>query len=647
MPETLGKYRILSELGSGGFATVYRAEDTTLGREVALKVLDPLLLRDAAWVTHFHKEARTVAALDHPRIVTIHEIAEAEGRLFIAMKLIAGPSLDKALAARGPLPWEMTLRLTREIADALGYAHDRGILHRDLKPGNVLLEPRLGALLTDFGFARLVGESSMSLSLSGGLVGTPHYLAPELWHNQPGGPASDLYALGCILYEMVLGRKAFPGDTAPAVMTAHLLQPLDLPDVWPPGTPPGLDAVLRAALAREPEARIARVADFLAALEGLAEARRPSPAVAASPRAVAGLPTVPPAGASSTGAVRDLPEPKKSRAVAGLLTAPLWFWGLLSLLALLLTLGLGALLGSWLTQPAPTPTPTRTLAPTATHTPLPTATATPAPPTATPTATPVPAPQLGDTWTRPADGMTLHYVPAGEFQMGSTDAQIAAVIEDCVAANNDRESCEGWYNREKPMRTVVLDAFWIDRTEVTNAQYQKCVAAGECAASAFANDTKYNGATQPVVGVDWHNAAAYCDWAGAQLPTEAQWEYAARGPEGLKYPWGNQAPTCALVNYDRCVGKTAPVGSYPDGASWVGALDMAGNVWEWVADWFGTYPSERQSNPTGPASGEFKVVRGGSWYSTVRNVRTAYRGWFTPSNRGDSLGFRCVAVRQD
>jgi tetratricopeptide (TPR) repeat protein len=265
----LSKYNILGQIGRGGFATVYWAEDTTLGRQVALKVLDPLLMRDTVWVDRFRKEARTVAALDHPRIVPIYEIAEADGRLFIAMKLIDGPSLDVALAERGALPWEEAEVIVREIAAALGYAHGQGLLHRDLKPGNVLLHPEQGAVLTDFGFARMVSESSMSVSLSGGLVGTPHYLAPEIWRNQPATPASDLYALGCVLYEMVLGRKAFPGDTSPAVMTAHLLHPLDLPATWPEGVPAGLSEVLLRMLARDPEERLGQVADFVTALDTL------------------------------------------------------------------------------------------------------------------------------------------------------------------------------------------------------------------------------------------------------------------------------------------------------------------------------------------------------------------------------------------
>ena len=221
---------------------------------------------------------------------------------------------------------------------------------------------------------------------------------------------------------------------------------------------------------------------------------------------------------------------------------------------------------------------------------------------------------------RPADGMVMVYVPAGEFQMGNEDGEID----------------------ERPVHTVVLDAFWIDQTEVTNAQYGRCVAADACAASEFANDARYNRATQPVVGVSWADAAAYATWVGGRLPTEAEWEYAARGPAGLEYPWGAQAPTCELANVSGCVGLTAPVGSYPAGASWVGVLDLTGNVWEWVADWSGDYPSDKQVNPTGPASGTLRVLRGGSFADDQNYARCATRYWCHPYSRLGYSGFRVV-----
>jgi formylglycine-generating enzyme required for sulfatase activity len=167
---------------------------------------------------------------------------------------------------------------------------------------------------------------------------------------------------------------------------------------------------------------------------------------------------------------------------------------------------------------------------------------------------------------------------------------------------------------EKPQHKVYLDAFWIDRTEVTSAQYKKCVQDGKCKAPSHANDSSLNGDNQPVVGVDWNDAKTYCEWAGRQLPTEAQWEKAARGTDGRIYPWGNTAPDSNRLNFSSQIGKTTEVGKYPAGASYYSAYDMAGNVWEWVADWYDDkyYDSSaaKSPNPQGPASGQYRVLQG-------------------------------------
>jgi outer membrane protein assembly factor BamB/uncharacterized protein YeaC (DUF1315 family) len=264
----LGKYQILGELGKGGFATVYRARDPDLGRDVALKVLDPLLTRDPVWVARFRREARAVASLDHPRVVTVHEIGQAEGSLYIAMRLVEGGSLKQRIEAQGALPWDEVVRLASQIAEALDFAHGQGVLHRDLKPANVLLDPRLGAVLSDFGFASLVADNSLSISMSGGVVGTPAYIAPEVWEGDDPSTRTDIYALGCIVYELVSGQALFGGNSTPAVMRAHF-QPRKLPETWPEGTPPGLSDVLLAALALEPAGRHAAAGKLSAALAGL------------------------------------------------------------------------------------------------------------------------------------------------------------------------------------------------------------------------------------------------------------------------------------------------------------------------------------------------------------------------------------------
>jgi formylglycine-generating enzyme required for sulfatase activity len=174
----------------------------------------------------------------------------------------------------------------------------------------------------------------------------------------------------------------------------------------------------------------------------------------------------------------------------------------------------------------------------------------------------VPEPKAGDSWAREADGAVMVYVPAVEFTMGSTDA--------------DRDARD----EEKPAHAVDLDAFWIDKTEVTNAQYQKCVKTGACEEPTCWDNADLNGAGQPVVCVTWHDAQAYAAWAEGRLATEAEWEKAARGTDGRLYPWGDEDADCDKANFKGCAGRTVAVGSYPDGAGPFGALDMAGNAWE-------------------------------------------------------------------
>ena len=310
-------------------------------------------------------------------------------------------------------------------------------------------------------------------------------------------------------------------------------------------------------------------------------------------------------------------------------------------------------------RPIPTepPSSTATIAPTEPSTPTePAATEVPAEPPA--------SSNLGDVWTRPFDEMVMIYIPEGEFEMGSTDAELDAAFELCYEFNR---SCEReWCENEQPVHTVGLDTFWIDRTEVTNAQYKRCVDAGACQDPGFLSLEFKDPAKadHPKVSVNWHDAQAYCEWAGGRLPTEAEWEYTARGPEGRVFPWGDEFDGTRL-NYcdvncanlsgdhaapDRAVDDgyvdTAPVGSYPDGGSWCGALDLAGNVDEWTADWWSPdyYESSPSRNPTGPTSGEGRVVRGGSFLAHAAVIRGAlrFRQGFTPSATFAESGFRCA-----
>ncbi|HNZ13341.1 MAG TPA: serine/threonine-protein kinase [Anaerolineaceae bacterium] len=258
----LGKYEIIELIGKGAYAEVYRAVDTTLDRTVALKLLKPALLADEDAVGRFMREARTAANLIHPRIAWVWEVGELEGRFYIAMRFIEGQPLDQFLKSQGPLPWAQAQEIIQQIGEALSYAHGRGLVHRDVKPQNVLLSKDEGAILTDFGLVRAM-ESSGVGTRTGVLMGTPAYMAPEIWRGENAGPAADQYALACILCELLTGQQLFGAANTPAVILRHM-QPPQLPEQWPANCSPNLSLTLGKALDPQPDQRYGSVADFIA-----------------------------------------------------------------------------------------------------------------------------------------------------------------------------------------------------------------------------------------------------------------------------------------------------------------------------------------------------------------------------------------------
>ena len=665
-PEKIGRYEIKTELGRGGMATVFLAHDPHFERDVALKVLPREFLHDPTFRARFDREAKTIASLEHAAIVPVHDFGEEDGQPFLVMRYMPGGSLADKLE-HGPIPLEEAARILGRIGEALDEAHAEGIIHRDLKPGNILFDKGGAAYLADFGIAKLT-EASAAFTGSA-IIGTPAYMSPE----QARGKGqidgrSDIYALGALLFQMLTGKLPYEADTPMGLVVAHMTEPVpQILDVKP-DLPQALGAIIFEAMAKKPDDRYATATAFATALgevektDDTAEKEQVSaePETIVESRETA---MMPPKQDPETFLESPPPVPSTERLQQGVPAAPAkpraaeraeprrkvpWGWiaagaggiGVVSVIAIVITIIVTeATSGRETETPAPasavaqTTTAVATLQPTVaepTSTPQTTDTITPMPPTNTPELTALPASITA------TDGAQMVFVPAGPLEMGSED--------------------------ESPVHTVMLDDYFIDQYEVTNALYaaflneqgnrseggstwlnasSSAVRIHESGGS-WQADSGYG--DHPVVVVSWYGAQGYCVWRGDRLLTEAEWEKAARGDDGRTYPWGETPPDISLLNFDGNEGGTVPVGSYPDGASPYGALDMAGNVWEWVADWYDVdfYLNSPDTNPSGPEIGDLKVLRGGSWFNSSNFVRAANRFGDGPDYRLNNFGFRCA-----
>ncbi|MBE2271177.1 MAG: SUMF1/EgtB/PvdO family nonheme iron enzyme [Anaerolinea sp.] len=357
----------------------------------------------------------------------------------------------------------------------------------------------------------------------------------------------------------------------------------------------------------------------------------------------------------------DTPTPDDRATAAALLTAT----------AVQMAVHQTATADVWTDTPTLTFTPSQTFTPSRTPTFTPTTT-----PSNTPTATadpleraftPVTANSDWTPVTREFDGVTMVLVPVGSFDMGSTDEEIEIGFTMCQQAVDNNAICErSWFDNETPNgdnTQTFSQPFWIDQTEVTRAQYQECVDAGECEQTPASDYSTQP--DQPIIRVTWFQADAYCRWHDARLPTEAEWEYAARGPERWLFPWGDTFDGTLANHCDRNCGEaswasgynyvneenddgyavTAPVGSYPRGASWVGALDMSGNVWEWTSSLYQDYPYDPEDGreaDTGDRTDVQRVLRGGSFVNSTDILRASDRSWNRPDGENYVRGFRCA-----
>jgi eukaryotic-like serine/threonine-protein kinase len=631
------KYEVHELFAEGGFSLVYRGMHRIWKRPIAIKVLRTrgaaaevasamreTFLREGGFLAELSSRSTAIVqAWD----VGTHTTTEGEWLPYMVLEWLDGEPLEQVLIREAGRPWSLAqaMQLLGPVAHALQLAHERGIAHRDIKPDNLFVvgrapgEPGTVKIL-DFGVAKVMesGAVRAALATTGGTVRsfTPAYGAPEQFSPSYGatGPWTDVYALALSMVELLTGRPPLGGSEI-VELAKSSMDPVNRPTPLARGAlvSRNVDEVFLRALAVSPGARYANAGEFWSALENAVSGEQMEEAS----RLASSQPSTVPVELSAQ-------KPRR-----GLIWAALGVGALVGL-------GVGGVLllsannrersvleGARLDQ--------------------------------SPVVLGVAAKF------RCPEGMAR--IPGGQFYQGS-DA------DDAMAT-------------EKPAHQVKLPAFCIDLTEVTTRAYQACSDGGGCKrASSFvrwpniteAQKASYgplcnvgdpSRADHPINCVDWSMASTYCKAAGGRLPTEAEWEYATRGPDGRVYPWGDEDPTPKHLNAcgSECVewGKThdeslsalfsgndgfantAPVGRYPAGRSRFGPLDVVGNVWEWVADWHGPYNAAEKTRPTGPATGERRVIRGGAWNGSEKSwLRPSFRYAQDPTALSHGIGFRCV-----
>ncbi|MBX3468809.1 MAG: SUMF1/EgtB/PvdO family nonheme iron enzyme [Planctomycetes bacterium] len=666
-------YEVEGELGRGAMGVVLRARERGTGRRVALKLVvaaggrvDPA--RAARTRERFRREGEITASLRHPGIVRVHAAGEAEGVPFLAYELVEGSrTLEDVLGRGGEPDLARRVALVRDVARALGHAHARGVVHRDVKPSNVLIDAEGRVRVADFGLA--LAQGLERLTATGAAVGTPYYMAPEQVAGQRDayGPPTDVWALGVLLYQAATGRLPFDGETLTELTGKILSGRHPAPGGPAAGLAPVVARALRVAPGeRHPDGEAfaqdldAWLAGGAAGGETLAWSRRRR----LRPGAVAAGLLVALALAAAVALPRGGEEARPGLALPVVLEAPadghetfeptLEVRGRAPVGAASVVVRAGGAVVRTAVRDggfgARVP-----LLPGTTEVdvePIDGATGRPGPavrrtvrrleappwlralaPAARP---PLPLPEgvrfadAPERYVNERDGSLLAWVPPGAYVVGTDDMHAG---QSLTPGRRD------------------LAGFFIGIHEVTWGQWRRfCAATGRASHRAFIGASAARpfagaaagggfepGDDHPVHGVLWDEAAAYCAWAGLRLPSELEWEAAARGPRGDEYPWGHRPPgpdDPALCNVEGAADGfiySAPVGSFPAGASPFGCLDMAGNVWEWTADDFAA---------TGEPPGARRVMRGGGWDEGIYYARPSYRDGARTGQRSEMLGFR-------
>ncbi|MBE7453911.1 MAG: protein kinase [Kofleriaceae bacterium] len=540
-PESIGGYRLERKLGAGGMGQVFVAVHPQLGYRVALKLLLPELSRQPEIVARFVNEARAASHLAHPGIARVFDFGYAEdGAAFFTMELLAGESLADRLRSRRVLTPGEALTISRQVATALGAAHASGIIHRDVKPDNVFLvaDPDVvggeRAKLLDFGIAKLAQDTGNPVrTRTGTVMGTPYYMSPEQCRGAALVDArSDVYSVGCMLFEMVCGRPPFLGEGVGEILAAHQFLPPPDPRALGTGVSEELAALIEHTLVKDPRHRLASMTELAERCQALLD-RGGGMALPASR---------PPALQTTLSSVATEVSRPPSRRALGLALGGVGV--VAAIVAVVVAIGSGGSSGG----AAVTAEPAADAA----------ATATPTPP------------------------------PPGWVVVDGATSSVALGVDDGAPAE-----VRGF----RPARKVTAprEAFLIQAHEVTWAEL---ATRGEVPARVRATD---GWERQPATGLSWSDAAAHCRALGGSLPSEEQWEWAARGPDRRPHPWGDkQLDLAQTATFRGERGEAAAVGSStqdrtPPGRG--GAIhDLAGNAQEWTADlWREDLPGEDES----------------------------------------------------
>ena len=601
-----GKYRIISTLGQGGFGITYLAENVMLQGKVAIKEFFFKDYCDRSTDTRhvtiptsgnrdtvlrfrqkFVKEARTIFRLSHPNIVRILDVFEENDTAYYVMEYIEGEPLADMVKRRGAIPEAEALGYIRQAAHALNYIHSQNINHLDVKPGNLIRRRSDGrVLLKDFGVAKQYdaataeGTTTTPVCISAGYSPAEQYLQKGV---QSFSPQIDVYALAATLY------KLLTGITPPEAME---VQNDGLPA--DPLLAKGISAPVRLAIANAMKARTDRSQTIAQFLKDLSTAKRVD-------ETRVSVKLVPPK--QSTVSV-NVDEPKKKKSYWWLIGAAVVLAAIIGAKVMLLS-GKTSNDGSSVDSTAVEYTP------------------------------------KAETFTvngSSADSMAVEYTPKVEtFTVNGVKFDMVEVKGGTFRMGATSEQGRDAESDEKPVHSVTLDSYYIGKTEVTQALWKAVMGS---------NPSYFKGDNLPVENVIWEDCITFIQELNRitgknfRLPTEAEWEFSCRGgnnSRGYKYSGSNEIADVAWCE-EGDDGSTYPVGTKAPNE--LGIYDMSGNVWEWCAEWYGSYSSNPQTNPTGPTSGSDRVFRGGSWYLGAGYCRSSNRGFNYPACRNNRLGLR-------